>query len=254
LIIFRRLAMRRVVCLVVTVILILGSCLSSGRSSSRNRLEERVISDAVMFTDDEFEIYDYLIDVLIAKHSKRAPPEAMAELIDKYGYEELIKNPQLIEAISVQIENPKIVVSDKTTIPSLTTSKTFDENMESSSIYVTKNMGEKYNELFSDFKEKNEFDYSLEEYIAKNDKTISEDLVRSAMGDEKVNNYWKKFYEINPNACGQTTFSRVGFKDNNAFVEVKFIWGYMSGFIDYIIFEKIGDSWKALKSNRRVYY
>jgi hypothetical protein len=147
-----------------------------------------------------------------------------------------------------------IVISDKTTIPSLRRDKTFDENMESSLKYVNEKIGEEYNALFLDFKKNNENDYSLTEYITKSNKAISNDLVRLAIGDVGPTEYWSKFYELNPNACGRVTFSRIGFKDNNAFIEVQFIKGSMDGFIDYIILENSGDNWEVVKSNRHVYY
>jgi hypothetical protein len=247
--------MRKLVCFFLPAVLVFISCLSTGNVESPvKRLEDRVIIDEAAFTNDELKIYDFLIDILIAGNSKRIPKEAMMELVNKYTIEELRMNPRLVEDITIQIDNPKIVVSDRTTIPSLRKDKTFDENMDSSLKYVNEKMGEEYNALFLDFKNNNENDYSLTEYIAKNNKAISDDLIGAAIGDVGPVEYWSKFYELNPDACGRLTFSRIGFKDNNAFIEVQFIKGSMDGFVDYIILENSGDSWEVVKSNRHIYY
>jgi hypothetical protein len=253
--------MRKLGCFFLLTVFGFSSCLSTGNVKSGNvkKLEERITIDAVVFTNDELEIYDLLIDVLISRNSKRVPQEVGMEIINKYSIEEAVKNPQLmhqlLEEAAIEIDNPQIVIYDKTTIPSLRSDKTFDENMESSLKYVNENLGEEYSALFLDFKKNNENDYSLAEYITKNNKLISHDSVRLAMGDlSGPIEYWTKFYELNPNACGSVTFSRIGFKDNNAFIEVKFMKGGMDGFIDYLILENSGDSWKVVKSIRHVYY
>jgi hypothetical protein len=253
--------MKKFAGLFLLIVLPFVSCLSTGTTGNSNRLEERVLIDTVTFTDDELEIYDILVNILITKNSTYVPKETMAELVNKYSMEDMRQNPQLIKEVqaliedaAIPIENPKIVVSDRTTIPSLRKNKTFDENMESSSKFINEKIGEEYNVLFLDFKKKNENDYSLTEYITRNDTVISNDLVRAAIGDVGPDAYWSKFYEINPNACGSVTFSRVGFSGNKAILEIEFMQGSMNGFIDYIILEKSGDTWAIIKSGRYIIY
>jgi hypothetical protein len=245
--------MKRSVYCVLAVGLIFASCLSN-RSSDTVKLEERVLNDIAVFNDDEFAIYDFVVGFLIDKYSKRVPEAAMTELMDKYSMEEMIKNPELVTNAAVQIENPKIVVNDETTVSSLRREKTYDENMETISNVVAEWIGKDYTGLLLDFKQKNIFDYSLAEYIAGNDNVISYNSIKPDVDDADANNYWKEFYKAVPNACGLITFSRIGFMGNKGIIEVKFMYGFMSGFVDYIMLEKSDGNWKAVKSNRYIYY
>ncbi|MDR0684153.1 MAG: hypothetical protein LBF83_03395 [Spirochaetaceae bacterium] len=243
----------------IICLFILGSCISSGTGDRKVYLEKRILDADVHFSDDEIEIYNYLIDVTLSNNQKRTivtgDTTALNEKImtgELKNADDVRKYLETLESISIKTD--KIILHNATTIVGLSKEKTYKDNMELSKAGFQKKYGNMYDDLFDEFIAVNEFDYSLENHINTRDDILEYNNVENQIDETNgATDFWGKLYETIPDVCGIMRLSKIGFISNKAIVDVQFLRGSMNGFVDYIIFEK-EDNWRVVDSFRHIYY
>ena len=206
----------------------------SDPSDSREIIEKEL-------TNDEKEIYNYVISVLLQQNKTRNS----IKIIDgNYQIEKIPAN--------------KIVCMGNT-ITEIDSKLTYEENANKRKEYFLKQKEGKYEEAFNAYIENNKIRNNISSYLQNDKRVILTQAVYDKMGEieNEPSKYWKKFFEVAPDTCGYLYVSNIGFDNSksNAIIEIKFRSGVMSGYVNYLVFEKNKDSrWEVVDVERIVSY
>jgi hypothetical protein len=210
------------------------------KSEQEVKLEQLEVISDYKFEQEDIQIYNYIRDIIL----HNSPFRVEVEMGTDGNY------------VQKKIPTSTIVIDENTTI-NLNKYKTYDDNTQSDKAFIVSKKGESYNEAIDDFIQNNKKVYDITSYINADKTFISYKTIENQVNDPTDTlHYWNRFYIASPNSCGCLALSRIGYNNNHsiAVIQVSFMWGGMSGYVDYVFFEKQNSKWSAVDSLRIVYY
>jgi hypothetical protein len=200
-------------------------------------LEELDTIDGINETD--IEIYSLLLSVFLKNYSKN---------LDR-------NNSDVLEGKLVYLRTNTIVVKDVTSL-SLNMYSTYDDNLEKDHEYILSKFPEISDDsIFSDFKSRNRNHLILDEVFNRIQFAKSFNSLNIESGSNPTQ-FWNSFYSLLPQAAGLVTFSSIGYNPDQteAFLDVKFIRGSMSGNVTYLHLMKKKQRWEVVNANQHIFY
>jgi hypothetical protein len=177
------------------------------------------INDNIQFENDDYEIYELLINGFLENRKKSF-----------------------------------VVIREKTKISSLRNNDNSYSKRDKE--FVLDKFGIDYDYLFNDYWIKNKRSYKLNTFINSHEQYMTySELIKIMKKYIKGNNikgrdayFWNIFRKIDPEICGIITFSKIGFNNerNEAILEVEYLFGNMGLEIDYVVLRK-NKRWEIIK-------
>lgn len=216
------------------LITVLFGCVSTNKEVLLEELE--IIED---LNANDQEIYTFLLKVLLQNH------------------------PQHLDRDKSDISSGKIVYIDtKTIVLNNHTSlfldqyMTYSNNIVGKSDYIKRIFPEISDDLLENFSIRNKNHIKLETLIENLDFVVDYSSIENEINSSDPGEYWNSFYSLLPETAGEVTFSAIGYnlEHNEAFIDVEFISGSMSGNITYLYLEKNNDVWKVVAADTHLNY
>lgn len=228
--------MKKIILLITAAVLLCMNVNAKSKKNNKKEVEKKVefykptnpsdSRDVVenQLSQDEKDIYDYVVSVILQQHKTRSN---LKTVDGKYEIEKIPVN--------------KVICLD-TTISMVDFDKTFEECAQRDKEYFLSKKEGKYEEAFDSFIENNKVRNNISSFLKQDKRIVFTQDVHDIMGEieRTVGNYWTKLYEAVPDSCGELYFSNIGFNKTktNAIIQIKFISGSMSGYVNYLVFGK----------------
>lgn len=217
---------------VITISLLsLFGCVTTSNSTSNKPSEPEAVDTREVvekqLSNNEKEIYNYVFAVLLQNNTSRM----------SYENGEMRKIP-----------TTKIVVENKTS-SRINKKIGYEKSSEEYKTYFESKMNSEYFEAYDSFIENNKTFNDISSLIQNDNRIIPTEKLDELMGETKdVFEYWRKFYNAAPDACGKLILSNIGFNSTNdiAVIEIKFNKSGMSGYTNYLIFGKKNNKWEVI--------